>query len=296
VAFEAPADVPRAVVAEGVVGNWPWQLEAWRRGRQLYWVVHHRDDPESHKFKVDIGETPAKAEFFQDPDSDASVLCGPIDPAAEDVQVERLLPEADTITELAVVEGGGGRFFVCPFESRVRQAMVHLAPKDRFRDPRAFAVNWELDRRIWREGSVLIGEGFTQDQRWRLRLLVDPDRADHVQLGLVAAQDPRHLERLEAMGGSGYGAPLRDLSSTPVFVSCYGGGSGSYQVIGEVAGEVHSVTLKTDAGEIDAEIVRTDVVPNDYFVGLAPATSRVNAVVARDGEGNELAQVPVGQS
>jgi hypothetical protein len=112
-----------------------------------------------------------------------------------------------------------------------------------------------------------------------------------IHVEIATADTTAGFERQDRMGlpGSGYGGfplPVDKL----VKLSSWGGGRGEQHVIGEVGRSVAGVQVRLDDdSQVDAQIVRTDVVDNDYFLVFVAEGREPVAVRALDSDRRELA-------
>ena len=270
-------------------------LEAWRQPdrsgveRVYYGIRVPKRDGLSLRY-VQLGaDAPTIPEFAQREDGEQSVLFGPVDDGVNGVLVEACYPTVGAPERAELVgETDLGRFFVHTFDVAVEQARVTCEPSDRWSRSIGWAHNLRLQHRRQIAEGVVIGTGRTPaGQSWRLR--VWKQRPDQLMVDLQTADDPARFELFDRMGvtGSGYGGPpvaadrLIKLSST-------GGAEG--HVIGEVAPSAGGVRVRLqDGAETDAEIIKTDLVANNYFVAFSPKQI-VIGVVAVDDQGHVLGE------
>jgi hypothetical protein len=282
----------RTVLAESESPEWPWALEAWRQPdregvEQVHYTVRdRRDSGLRFEFFEAESDRPTRCKFTQRRDGDESVLFGPIGDGVEKVVVEPLLPMQEAPEEAAIVGSGleVGPFFVHFFDHRVQRAKVTGEPSEAWTHQFPYASNIILQaRRQVIEGTV-IGEGRTPAGKfWRLRVWIDDEGMAIVTVVIVdAAAD---LDRHEQAGfpGSGYGVSPRKDGVLAKFSSHGGTPNEEQRVMGELDPSVSAIRLRLDDGaEIDANILRTDLTEDDYFLAFIPEHRDVAAVIALD--------------
>lgn len=285
------------VLAEGEVGGWPWVLAARRPPAHLesdfVFTVDHRDRVGGSWTGVQLNDLPVNPNFFHDRESDASVLSGPVADEVDTVLVERVLPVQGPAEQAPIYSAAGlGRFFAIAFEEAIEQADVHVEPAERFASSTRVATNWRVAFRRQIAEGVEVGRGPTPNSgRWRLS--VWRAHPDELRVYLLTAHDDGGIDAADQMGmtGAGYGRPPR-AADQPICWRMMGGGGGDltvHHIVGEITPNVESVAVRLDdESELEAQLVRTDYVPNDYFVAFFPASRSVVALTARDEEDRVL--------
>jgi hypothetical protein len=278
------------VLAEGEVGGWPWVLAA--RRPPAHWesdfvfTVDHRDRVGGSWSGVQLADLPVDPHFFRDRESDASVLCGPVADEVDTVLVERVFPVQGPTEQAPIYSAAGlGRFFAIAFEEAIEQADVHVEPAERFASSTRVAINMRVATRRQIAEGVDVGRGPTPNGgRWRLR--VWRARPDELRVDLLTADNDAGIDAADQMGmtGAGYGGPPA-ATDQPVAWRMMGGGGGdttARHIVGEITPNVERVAVRLDDGsELEAQLVRTDFVQNDYFVAFFPASQSVVALTAR---------------
>lgn len=287
-------------LAEGDAGGRRWRLDAWRAAqgeRRVFcrgsWQGQRWDEVAGQH-----GEWPVSAVFCQHDASDASLLFGSVGEGVEAVVVEPARPVNRPARQAAIVSADGfGRFFAVAFAEPVELAEVRVEPAERFRDRSTAVVNGRLARRRQSAESVELGRGLTPaNTSWRLRLWRPyADTPEHLHVDLVVSPEDPAMQRLLSgliADGHGYGGLAMPAEQVVACRMWSGGSANRYNhIVGEVVSAVARVVVRLDDGTaVDAQIVRTDVVPNDFFVAFYPATRQPVSVVALDEQDRRLGQ------
>ena len=299
------------VLAEGRAGGSTWRLVAFRtkvigaggaaRGRRrselrvlcgAYWEDQGRNLTQW----VSVDQQPVSTAFCQHDASNASVLYGAVTEDVDGVGVEPVRPVKRSARDAAIISADGlGRFFAVALEEPVELAGIRPKPTERFDDFFTFAPNMRLERRRQSAESVELGRGFTPaGKRWRLRLWYE--RADMPELqrvDLTTAEDDEAIDRMHSrlVGGGGYGGPAIPPDQVVACRMWGGTAEGLDEMVEELIPAVARVLIRLDDGsDLEAQLVRTDVVHNDYFVAFKAPGRHPVRVVALDEHDRPLGQ------
>ena len=297
------------VVAEGAPGGWQWVLDACRAAQAPYRVYFQVRRRRGSRVETapQLGDLPIAASFAQDPDGDGSVLFGPVSGEVEAVIVEPLRPLRAPArpAEIGFAEEFGC-FFVMPFEEPVELASVRVEPAERFADASTFALNMLLRGRRQNAEAFELGRGSTPDgRRWRLRgWREEPETPDLLTVDLTVGEDDQAIERMyeNDFGDGGYGGPPMPTETVMTHRMISRSFRGNQHIIGRSSGGDHHIVgelvptvaqvkvVLDDATELDAQLVRTTDVDNDYFVAFLSPARQATELIALDERQQELAR------
>lgn len=279
--------LPPRVVAEGVAGGWPWVLEASRAAQSPYRVhLTMRGRDRCSGKSVALDDQPISFGLAQDSHSDASALFGLVASEVESVVVAPLYPvrAAGQRAEIRSLDEFG-RFFVVGFEAPVELARVELQPAERFDIATTMALNTALNRRRQDAEAIEVGRGNTPDgRRWRLRVWRERPQTPDLTVDLIVGDDDHAIDdRRGRIRGGGYGGPPMPAKQVMTWQMMDANPRNEQAIVGEIIPAVaHVKALLDDGAKLDAQLVRTAAVENDYFVAFVARKRHVLQLVALD--------------